>query len=218
MVQVGDGVTVNTRTGGNVMRTFKRLGILAVAVLALGVVGVASASAAGGLPASFSESSYGEASGKALEPQVFKFNGGSLTCSAAATDAPLVYDDINTRLRVRVYYSGCKAFSIVNVEVSPVSYIYNVDGQLEIAQPFTVKVLGGILGTCTVTVPGSQTLGTLSFATVNTNNLKVAPNISGIDYTTSGGLCGSSGSNGAYTGASELSMRGTGFIRYYPAT
>ncbi len=190
------------------MRTLKKFGVLAVAVFALSVVGVASASAA-----QFTASETGELTGKALESQTFTVSGGTVVCSTAATTGKIIHTAAEEQ-EVTVNYSGCKAFSIVSVDITPATYLFHSNGKVDIKEPITITVTGGILGNCTVNVPAQSALGTVAFETANTNNTKVTPNVSGITYTTSGGLCGSGGSNGTYKGANEVSRVGGGFLRF----
>ena len=62
---------------------------------------------------------------------------------------------------------------------------------------------------CTVTI-GPQPVGTVDYANAGTKNLKVTYTLSGIVYTSTGGACGESGTNGTYAGASELERVGGG--------
>jgi hypothetical protein len=63
---------------------------------------------------------------------------------------------------------------------------------------------------------GLQTVGTVDYANSGANNVLVTSTVTGIKYTSSGGICGSSVENGTYSGANELSRVGGGTLRYDP--
>jgi hypothetical protein len=191
------------------MRTMKKFGVLAVAVFALSVIGVANASAA-----QFTASATGELAGEALETQVFTTNGGTVECTTAATTGSIVAT-ASTEQEVTVNYSGCKAFGIANVDISPATYLFTANGEVHIKEAVTITVTKTLLsGECTVTVP-AQTVGTVDFAT-NGNNIKVTPTVTGIKYTSSGAPCGTSGENGTYTGPNEVHRVGGGTLSFDP--
>jgi hypothetical protein len=191
------------------MRTLKKFGVLAVAVFALSVVGVASASAA-----EFTASATGSIEGHALENQVFTTNGGTVTCSTAKTKGAIV-KTASAEQEANVNYSGCTAFTFATVDISEAKYIFNASGTAQITKAITITptLLGSSL--CTVTV-GTQTVSTTGFANAGTSNVKVSPNVTGISYTSTGGSCGASGTNGTYKGANEVNREGGGTLRFDP--
>lgn len=66
----------------------------------------------------------------------------------------------------------------------------------------------GFLSHCTVTI-ASRTVGSVGNAN-NGSNTVVEPEVEVIEYTSSGGNCGMSGTNGASTGESEVNRFGGG--------
>jgi hypothetical protein len=191
------------------MRTLKKFALLAVAVFALSAVGVASASAA-----EFTASATGNIQGKALENQVFVTNGGEVVCSTASTKGKIVAT-ASKEQEANVTYSGCKAFGIAEVHISEAKYLFTSSGQVHIKNTITITPTLFGFSACTTTV-GPQTVGTVGFANSGTSNVKVTPNVTGITYTSTGGACGSSGSNGTYKGANEVNREGGGTVRFDP--
>jgi hypothetical protein len=188
------------------MRNLKKFGTLAVAVLALSAI-----SAANGSAATFTSSATGTLSGKALETQVFSFNGGKVECSAAEISGTIV-KTADTQWHWTKYFGPCVAFGFASVDITKFTIS---------ATPWTLHITASLVFTptlfgmsmCTVTV-NPQTVGGLDFANSGSSNVKVTPTVTGISYTSTGGSCGSSGENGTYTGASELNRVGGGPLRY----
>jgi hypothetical protein len=188
------------------MHRFK-LGI-SLAVVALCAIAAGNASAA-----QFTYSATGNIVGKALESQSFTTNAGaSLTCSAAA-GAGAIKTTAFTEQEMGIKFSGCTSFGFATVDTTELKLLYTASGSVHLKSAFTVTPT--LFGTslCTVTYP-TQTVGTVAFANSGTSNLKVTPSISGLTYTSSGGTCGSSGTNGTFKGASEWSREGGGTIRF----
>jgi hypothetical protein len=186
------------------MRTLKKLAVVAVAVFALSVVGVASASAA-----QFTASATGELTGKATSTQKFTTGAGTVECTAAATSGKIV-SEASPEQEVTVKYSGCKAFGFVSAEISPATYLFTANGEVHIQNTITISVP---LGGCSVTV-GPQTVKSVSFANAGTSNITESSNVSGIVSKGSGGLCGGANSTGKYVGNSEISRVGGGTLRF----
>ena len=187
------------------MHSFKRLGVLAVLAFALSATVAASASAA-----AFTYSATGSLSGKALETQVFTTAAGQLKCNVAETSGTISSTDFSQQ-HYTVNYKNCTAFGFASVHVSPATYQFTANGTLHVKNTITINVT---FGGCHQTV-GPQTVGSLNYAN-NGGKLKVTFNLSGITYTTTGGLCGASGSNGTFTGANEIERVGGGSISHDP--
>jgi len=197
----------------------KKLGVL-VAVFALCAIGAANASAA-----NFTASAVGSLTGKALENQVFTTNGGTVTCTKAATSGE-IKETTATKQHVTVNYSGCTAFGFATVHISAATYNFTSNGEVHIESPVTITVTAGIFGECTVTV-GKQTVSKVDFKTemVVTEgppkvehpiSTVVTPTVEKIKYTSTGGVCGSSGENGTYKGANTVERVGGGFVSFDP--
>ena len=186
------------------MRTFKKLGVLAAAVFALSAIGAANASAT-----QFTASATGSLSGKATANQVFSTNGGEIKCTTAATSGT-IKSTAYSEQTVEVKYSGCTAFGFATVHISPAQYNFTASGQVHIENTITITVTGG---GCSQTV-GPQTVTSVSYATIG-SKVTLTPHTTGITYTSTGGICGSSGSNGTLTGTSEWERVGGGSLSYF---
>jgi len=185
------------------MRKLKKLSVLAVVVFAFSAIGVANASAA----PSFTTSKAGAAlTGTAKGSQVFTTNAGTVTCTSAATKGTTAASGSTTQ-KVFVKYSGCTAFGFASVNISEAEYIFNAKAENKntVTINKAIKIEVPLAG-CSQTVPAGQTVGTVSFSPANvlTTALVEESNVSGITYTSSGGLCGASGSNGTYKGNNEV--------------
>jgi hypothetical protein len=191
------------------MRTLKKFGALAAAVFALSAIGAANASAA-----EFTASATGNLVGKALENQVFTTNGGTIQCSTAASKGPLTSTAAKD-WHLTIFLSGCSAFGFASVDIVELTFTFTSIRRVHLTASliFTPTLFGTSL--CTLTM-APQELGSVEYANSGTSNVKITPNISGIVYTSSGGSCGSSGSNGTFKGASEVSREGGGTVRFDP--
>jgi hypothetical protein len=181
------------------MRSLKVFGVLAIAVVALMAVTAASAMAA---PKFTASASGGTLTGAATANQVFKINGGTTTCTGAATDGtvpPSPSEDVH----VTVIYSGCTAFGFINTDISEATYTFTANGEVHILNTITITPTGA---GCTVTVE-PQTVKSVSYDNKTSGGftgIEETSAVSGITYHSSGGLCGTSGANGTYTGNSFL--------------
>jgi len=187
------------------MRSMKKLGVL-VAVFALCAIGAANASAA----PQFTASATGELTGKALETQKFKTNGGTVECKKIDVVATIPAI-ASPEQHVTIKYTECSAFGFP-VDDIHATYLFTADGSVHVVEEISITVTGGIFGECTVKVP-KQTDKSVTYDSVS-GKIKVTPNVTGIKYTSSGGICGSSGENGTYTGASEIERVGGGTISW----
>jgi hypothetical protein len=187
------------------MRSFKKFGVLAVVAFALCAVGAANASAA-----TFTASATGSLTGKALETQVFTVNGGTVKCSTASTSGE-IKSTASVEQHVTVKYTGCNAFGFVNTHITDATYLFTANGEVHLLNTVTITPTGAF---CHLTVP-PQTIKTVSYSN-NGGKMIVTPNVTGITYTSSGGLCGTSGANGTYTGKNEVERVGGGTISFDP--
>lgn len=200
------------------MRSLRKLGVLAILALALSAFGAANASA----DSEFTFSATGSLEGKALTAQVFHTAGGTVECTSAKTTGTIEKVTF-TEQKMAVQYSGCTAFGFTNVKINPAEYLFTthtVEAQLinsvHVLNTITIDVPAAV---CRVTVQ-PQTVGTVSFETIKatgtTTNIKQKSNVTGIKYTSSGGFCGASGENGAYTGENEVFRVGGGSVAFDP--
>ncbi len=177
------------------MRSFKKIGALALVVAAFSALGVASASAA-----QFTYSQTGSLTGSALEDHVFNTGAGEVVCKKAAMTGTITSTSF-TAQHVTVKYSECKAFNIATVDISDATYNFTASGQVHIVNPITITVTGFLIE-CTLTVP-VQTVGTVDYVNDGAS-LIFQPTVSGVTSAGSGGLCGGHNSNGTYTGRSTV--------------
>jgi hypothetical protein len=188
------------------MRSMKKLGVL-VAVFALCAIGAANASAA-----TFTASATGSIVGKATATQEFTINAGTVRCSTAESSGTIV-STASPEQTVTVTYKKCTAFSgFVPVHDIHASYNFTADGSVHIEKTITITVTAPF-GTCHVTVE-PQTVSSVAYANLAGGKMSVTPNVTGIKYSTTGGTCGSGGTNGTYKGANEVERVGGGSISW----
>lgn len=186
------------------MRSFKKVGVLAVAVLALSAVGAANAPAA-----SFTASATGNFTGTATEIQVFTINGGQIKCAKGELSGS-ISSTSSMEQHVTIHYKNCTVFGFANVHISPATFVSTANGMSHIANTITINTTLG----CHVTIK-PQTRGTLSFINSGTH-ITTTPHVTGITYTSTGGICGAPGSNGTATGNRTVSLLGGGSISHHP--
>jgi hypothetical protein len=188
------------------MRSLKKFGVLVAAMFAFSAIGVASASAA-----QFTASATGEITGKALETQVFTTSGGEVRCSSIDVTGK-IEKTASPEQHLSITYTGCTAFGFP-VHITVATYLFTANNTVHVNNNIVLTVTGGIFGECTITVPKQGPLGTVTY-TNNAGKIKVTPNVTGIKYTSTGGICGASGENGTYKGASESERVGGGTISW----
>jgi hypothetical protein len=170
------------------MRPFKKLGVLAVVVFALSAIGAANASAA-----QFTYTGPFSFSGEAGSSQVFTFNSGQLKCNVAESQgtAPYFFSD---ELHLTVTYKQCTYLNSP-AHVSQATYKFTANGEVHMGGITILSTFGG----CHFTIP-AQTRKSVSYS----GSLKLTTNLTGIVYTSTGGLCGSSGISGTYSGENKI--------------
>jgi len=186
------------------MHKLKKLGVV-IAVFALSAIGAASASAA-----QFTASATGSITGKATATQVFTTNGGQVKCSVAASSGT-IKSTATAEQTVEVKVSGCTAFGFVNTHVTPIQVNFTASGEVHLENTVTITPTGA---GCTQSV-APQTVKSTGYSN-NAGKVKVTPNVTGITYTSTGGLCGSSGANGTLTGTNEVERVGGGSVSFDP--
>ena len=164
-------------------------------------------------PAKFTASAVGSLTGKATQTQIFTITSGEIKCTTATTSGVINSVDF-TEQHVTVHYTNCTAFGIPTVHISDPTYLFTANGQVHLKNTVTITVTGGIFGECTVTITSGQTVGTVSFVNLAGGKMKVTPHVTGIAYHSTGGVCGAAGTNGTYTGDSEVERVGGGSISW----
>lgn len=194
------------------IRSIKTLGLSLVAVLALGAMTATGASAA-----EFHAEEAGViVSGSKTNNHVFNTGGGTVTCSTA-TFSGTATNATDDELTINPHYTGCTAFSIANthVKMNGCDYLFTVEassssGPVHVQCPGSaqIEVTPTVFGfsACTVKIPGqTPTGGGVTYTNLNSESeVEVDANVTGIHYTSSGGLCGSSGTNATYTGKAKV--------------
>jgi hypothetical protein len=182
---------------------YKKLIVSLLAVLALSSVAVASASAH-----EFIASKTGTLKGHALNTQEFTTNGGVVKCTEAATTGKVTETKATSQV-VKVTYGKCTAFGFVETTISPAEYLLDASGAVKILNTILIDVKVPIIGTCSVTVGPQEIASTSSVSYANkSGKIEEKSNVEGITYTSSGGSCGSSGTNGKYVGNNEVELEG----------
>jgi hypothetical protein len=154
----------------------------------------------------------GDFSSEQLEPQELTFESGyKLKCSKAYGSGKTESYAPAQSIYLTVNYSGCTAFGLGWVKVSPVKYRYGADGTLDLRNQVTIDVA---LGGCSVVLSPQSNLGAVTYT--NSGKSVVVENaVGGIAYTTAGsGICGSSGTDATLTGRNEMKLNG-GYSRLW---
>lgn len=186
------------------MPIFKILGAAALA-LAFSAIGAASASAG-----QFTASATGTLTGKAKTVQTFTSNGGQVKCSNAAISGNIL-SVASEELTVSVNYSGCTAFGFAAVHITPTEYTYTASGQVHIKKTTTISVTGA---GCHMTIT-PQTPKVVHYVKIEPfPRLFVTAATKIVTYHSTGGLCGTSGENGTFTGEIELERVGGGSLTW----
>lgn len=193
-------------------RRFYAGSILASAALALSMLGAASASAA----AYHVESVPAFLKGTGEGSQVFTA-GAKITCSGKQ-DTGQMSTVSATSLTLSSVYTSC-LFAGQAMTINMNGCAFKLGEPTGTASPFTVKtitiecpagkeiVITATAAGCTIKFPAQTTTGTstgTNVGTGTTRSVTIAWNAAGIKYTGSGGICGTSGTSGTYTGKETI--------------
>jgi hypothetical protein len=172
------------------MTRVKLLCATAVAITAFGLVGVASASAH-----EFIASKKGTAKATGTSTQVFTTPSGAVECTKL-TGTGKVKPKATTQTET-INYSGCTAFGL-EATVSAAKYVFSANGTVKVDNTITVTIPGA---SCSIKVgkTGNSALKTITY-TNKSGKIEVDANVTGVTYTTTGGLCGSGGKTATYKG------------------
>lgn len=149
--------------------------------------------------------------GSPKETTAFTFNAGKVQCSGAkfeGTEEGLVSLGLGFEAEtatVHPTYSSCTAFGFpAEVSTGVCEYRLYPAKTVDIINCETpIKVNVSSLG-CNITIGNQTGLSSISYANEgsgSTADITMTPSVTGITYTSSGGFCGSSGTNGTYVGA-----------------
>jgi hypothetical protein len=175
--------------------------LIAVATIGLGAVSTASAS-------EFLASGLGSLSGTGGMQQ-FSTSAGKVVCEKQTTTGAVTALSSKT-LDVTTKYSECEGFGS-KVVVSPASYEFNSEESVSVIGP--PIVITNATGKCSIKIaPGGANSGLESTVYFNTaKHIMVQAEVFGVNYTPSGGICGTSKSletNGTYSGTSTIELVG----------
>lgn len=204
-------------------RKLKVFGLAVVAVLAMSAVAASAASATYSFTAPEGPVF---ATGAQTTVNVFTTGAGTVECTTAnfkGTQSAASSSDVT----ITPEYSGCTAFSIATTDVKmngctytfttptveksatefegvPPHIVCPAGSQIEITP---TSIFGSI---CTVKIAAqTPTGGNIKYVNgpgngTTTRDTTVTAAVTGIHYTSTGGLCGASGTNGTYSGAVTL--------------
>jgi hypothetical protein len=178
-------------------------GLVALAVLALGIVGVASASA----HEFIAKPVNGKIEGVQKGNHVFTLNAGKITCTKLTATGE-VMAEVSAVTKENIKYSGCLAFGF-EAKVSEVKFEFDAEGTVKLENTVTIEVPEA---GCHITLApaGNEKLSTITYANKGTTELEVSVAAEGIHYEASGGSCGTKGAketNGEYNGKSVAKVK-----------
>lgn len=189
------------------MRNSKRFISLAGAVLALSAIGAANAPAA-----EFTASATGQLTGKSVTtPPVWTFNGGQFKCTSS-TQTGEIKSTAFSSLHVTNGYSGCVMFGLPAQVPGAFTPVYHANGTVDFPYAMTVYVPAAF---CSVEIPSQSALSSVTWEN-NSGKLLQKVKVTGITYTTTGPVCGASGTNGTFTANNELARVGGGSLSFDP--
>ncbi|MFI4977605.1 MAG: hypothetical protein ACHQC8_02840 [Solirubrobacterales bacterium] len=184
------------------MHRIRITGVVILAALAFGVVGVASASA----HEFIAKPVKGKVEGVQRANHVFTTNAGKVSCTKVSSSGE-VMEEISKVTKETVKYSGCLAFGF-EAKVSEVKFEFNAEGTVKLENTITIEVPEA---GCHVTIPptGNEKLGTISYANKGATELEVTAAAKNIHYEASGGPCGAKAkeTNGEYSGKSAVKVK-----------
>jgi hypothetical protein len=169
----------------------KRIALISVAFVLL-----SAADAAGASASVFTVSSTGTFTGTQVTPSVFTFNSVTVECGTTDSEGETVATETN-ELPFFVRFATCKAFGSIAAQVSRATVSLTANQTLDLLEGFTITIPA--LG-CHLTVPAQGPLSSVSLV----NWPETESNLSGITFTSSGGICGASGTSGTLTGTNEI--------------
>jgi hypothetical protein len=192
------------------MNRLKKLGTLAVVICALGAVCVANASA----EPKFTATKAGALNGLNANKQRWIFNGGEVVCGEANVGGNLPSEEF-TDLHVTVTYSKCKVSGLIDVHVSPGTYSLTANGEMHFVETMTFTWTKTIFSAhCTLTI-APQSNKVVEYENAGSDPF-VKFKLTNIVYTSTGGVCGSSGSFGILDGELRIGRTFGGSIIHDP--
>jgi hypothetical protein len=177
----------------------RALGILTIALLCSAALLAGAASGH-----EFVASKLGKGKARATTAQFFEVSAGTIEC-AKASGVFEVSSLHSETIHMNVGYTECTAFGQA-IEVSPADYELNASGTIAFAKALTISpsVAGCdiVFGTA-----ANRDREAVSYAN-NPNKLRLVQELSGLSYTSSGGICGAGGKEGKLEGTLQLELEG----------
>jgi hypothetical protein len=175
------------------------VGLSIVALFALSIVASAGAH-------TFTASKTGTLKGTGGK-QTFTTSAGKVVCESLTATGTVEKLTSNTQ-KSSVTYAGCEAFGSA-VKISVAEYEFNANEFVGVIGK--AIVITNATGKCSVLVSAGGANTTLKTVTYGGNNkLSIKTNVSGINYTPSGGVCGTAKleTNGKYEGEAAVEVVG----------
>lgn len=172
----------------------------AIAVVAVMLPAATVARAEEGLE--FVASKTGSVSSAALSTQTFTLSAGTIECSTATGSAE-ASERYLTSLTLKVSYGECAAFGSSFVTISEAEVLLSSADEASLLNTMVVNV-ESLLGNCTVEF-GPQSLAAPTYVNAS-GHIEYELAGEDLEYTSSGGVCGSSGTNATLKGSDELSL------------
>ncbi len=143
----------------------------------------------------FNASTAGTIEGKQLGSQKFKVNAGNFECTKATAKGTVVKGS-QKNIRETVKYTGCTFFG-ASMTATPAEYEFNAEGTVSLLNTVTLEV--PIAG-CQLTVAPASAIKSVAYKNLAGGLLESKLTLTGVPYTTTGGICGTGGAleaNGA---------------------
>jgi hypothetical protein len=185
------------------MNPVKRLAASAALICAVAAFGVPSATAAA--PHFTSSTAVTYLKGEQQTANVITTNGGKFQCTDFTVEGAVKGTEIAAAV-LHPTWTGCKAFGLpVVVTTTGCNYTVTAAGQESIqCEAGDVMKFAIPSGACSFAFGAQGPLSSLSYVNEGvgtTTSLLMKENISGLSYASTGGFCGSSGTNGTHTGS-----------------
>jgi hypothetical protein len=169
----------------------------------IGAFAVGAAAASPASASQFTASTNDSISGSAVTPATFTFSGGTVQCgltSASGSAIPAM-----SEIPLTVKFSACKVSGgLVTADISPASIALTANQSLDLLSTITISVTLFGTTTCQWMIGPQGPLSSISYS----GALQAVSSLTGITYTSTGSLCGASGTNGTYGGTSQYVLTG----------
>jgi hypothetical protein len=177
------------------------LGLVMLAVLAIGGASAISVSASGH---EFIASTSGTVTGKATDSQVIKTGAGEIECTSASATGQVSEGKATTH-KEAVTYGSCVSSTGYTPHMSTVDFEFNANGSAKIENEVTVALEGA---GCSVDIPAQSFSQGVSY-TNESGKVTATAKITKIHSHGTGGACGKEEeTTGTYTGSIQAELPG----------